>query len=485
MPFQSSWLTQATLYKYRYIVGYALLFVLLTFVLTIDIRTLPGGINEREMATAVTSSQVGSLTNLEWIVNAPFHAFQFALIWLFGLSKLTLVLPSLVFGAATMVLFILTMQHWFKPNVAIITSIVAVTNVAFVTMARSGTADIMFSFWTILLLFASVKLLMEYEKSFGWKVLITVAAAGLLYTPFGIYTLGAFAISGMLHPHIRSRIRKIKRRRLLILAALAAVLLLPLGYALVRQPSVIASLTGFDTFTQAFVHPLDNLRSLFNYYANFLHGRLEDGRILPTFGIVTIILAALGLFQAFKDRHTARSYALLTWTGVTAVLILLVPFEQRIVLMPTMLLLAIGIHTLIYDWYKLFPRNPYARIAGLIPLSILFIGVGYSNLTHYFSTMRYNTSPEYTYSLPAIKDALRPIADQPAYLIVRPEDLAFYMLIQHSFPRTSVLTEPHESDVRYTTLIVPGANNTFTQPPSEIITSYTVKNEVVLRIYRP
>jgi 4-amino-4-deoxy-L-arabinose transferase-like glycosyltransferase len=485
MPFQSSWIQQVTLYKYRYVIGYTLLLVLTVFVLGVDIRTLPAGINEREMATAVTSSTVGSIQTLEWMVNAPFHIFQHVLIWLFGISKLSLVIPSLVFSALTIILFILTMRIWFKPNIAIITSIIAITNVAFINMARSGTPDIMLSFWTILLLFASAKLLMKQEKALHWKVLIAFAAAMLLYTPFGVYILAAFVTAGLFHPHIRSRVRKIKQHRILLLAIFTTLVAAPLAYAAVKQPKIIDTLTGLSQFIGAFHNPIDNLRTLFDYYANFLHGRLEGGRILPTFGVVTITLTILGFFQAVRDRYTARSYALLSWSLVAGIIALLVPREQSVVLMPVMLLLAIGIETLINDWYKLFPRNPYARIAGLIPLSILFIGAAYGNLNHYFLTMRYNTNPTYTYSLSAVKQALLTEGDRPVYLIVKPEQQAFYSLVQHSYPRTSVLTAPRDTTVQYTTLVLPGATNPYTQPPSQIITTYTKENGVALRAYRP
>lgn len=486
MPFQSSWLQQATLYRYRYVVGYALLAVLLVSVLVIDIDALPAGINQSEMSSAVTSARFGSPTQLDWVVNAPYHLLQFGLLWLLGVSKLSLVIPSLAFGGLTIILLTLTLRHWFKPNIAIIASIVAVTNTAFINMARSGTPEIMLSFWTILLLYAAVRFLIKRDKTFFWKLVMVVSAVALLYTPFGIYPLTTLLVCALVHPHTRSRLRRIKINRLAVLVMLALLAITPLIYALIKQPHLIKSLTGVHVFAGAFSHPIDNLRTLFDYYANFLHARLEGSRILPTFSIVTIILAILGLFQAIRERYTARSYALLSWCAVAVGVIILAPREQSVILMPVLLLLAIGIQTLISDWYLLFPRNPYARIAGLIPLAVLFIGAGYNNLNLYFSTMRYNTNQTYSYSLPAVKQALLTEGDRPVRLLVRPEEKEFYRLIQHSYPKLSVLTTPETSDVNYVTLVLPGAANPYSNKiPSEIITTYTMNNGAVLRAYRP
>ena len=40
------------------------------------------------------------------------------------------------------------------------------------------------------------------------------------------------------------------------------------------------------------------------------------------------------------------------------------PDKLLICLVPAYLYMAIGIETLIGEWYRLFPRNPYARLIG-------------------------------------------------------------------------------------------------------------------------
>ncbi len=46
--------------------------------------------------------------------------------------------------------------------------------------------------------------------------------------------------------------------------------------------------------------------------------------------------------------------------------ILINPIFTSVTFVPIVLLLAAGLTSLIGYWYRLFPRNPYARVAGLI-----------------------------------------------------------------------------------------------------------------------
>lgn len=473
-----------SLYRFRYIFGYIAIFALMIAVLSIDISSLPSGISDAEMRTAVGSSHFGSVERLDWIINAPYHFVQQISITSLGLSRLSLVLPSLLFGAATLFIFMQTMRFWFKRSIAVTATIVAVSNTAFITMARSGTPDIMLSFWTILLLLAAVKLLIVKKNALIWKVLIMLSSVGLLFTPFGIYPLAIFVISGLFHPHIRSRIRKIKRLNLILLALAATAIASPLVLLAIKSPEGLVTLSGIREMAAGASQPLNNLRTLFDYYANVLHGRLEYTTILPTFGIATLFLALLGFLRTIKDRYTARSYALLAWIGVTVVVIGLVPTLQSFILMPVLLLLTIGIDTLINDWYKLFPKNPYARIAGLIPLMVLFATVAMTNITHYFYTFRYNTPSSYDQSLPAIKQELSKHKDRPTFLVTTEKKADFFALVQKEYPRVSVVTTAR-SGLEHPTLVTPGASVPYSMPPSHIYTTYTQDSSAILRVYNP
>ncbi len=485
MAFRPAFVSDALLYKLRYIVGYGIVVVLLLVVVSVDVDTLPRGVNQGEMESVVSSMQLGLRPELDWVINAPYHAVQKLSVMTLGLSRTAIVLPSLLFGIVTLVVFALTMKQWFRSSVAILTTVIATTTTPFLSMIRGGTPDIMVSFWTVLLLFAAMRLLVKHDKALVWKIVIATASVGLLYTPFGIYPLLAFVVSGLLHPHVRSRLRKIRPGRWALLIAISLFIATPLILHLVIHPASIALLSGYPTFVYYSQHLLESLRHLYYLYGTIFTSGFMGTTITPVFNIVTIILALLGLFRVIRDHHTARSYVMLTWTLVTLTCLVLAPTVHTLVLMPTLLLLAIGIETLVLDWYKLFPRNPYARVAGLIPLSILFVTVASSNLTHYFYTHRYQPSALYSQALPALKRSLDIEGNRPVILVSDAQSKPFYEILHRRYPGLSVTTEL-PATISQPLIVLPSSGKVFTaKTPSRIITSPSLEHSAVLRVYRP
>lgn len=484
MAFRPSFITQATLYKFRYILGYTLLFAVLLVVMTVDLNTLPNGICLKGMNTVVASMNMSLSDPLGLVINAPYHALQYLSVTIFGLERLSIVLPSIIFGAATMILFFLTMRQWFRESVAVVTTLTAVTTAPFITMLRGTTPDIMLPFWTIVLLYAAVKVLIKQQKAFVWKLIAVIAALGLLYTPFGVYTLLAFIIGGLLHPHVRSRLRRIKTYRKIILIAVACIGLVPLIIHLVQHPENIAVLTGVNVFQASLADMRATLDVFYRSYINFTDNGFIGTSIVPAFNIASVCLMVLGLFRTIKDRHTTRSYVMLSWLLITTPVMLFAPGAQHVILVPALLLLTIGSETLIVDWYKLFPRNPYARIAGLIPLTILFVTIAVTNITHYFYNHQYIATPANRESLSYIRNVLDTNDKaRPTLLVTDVQTLQFYRLLEREYSNLSV-TETAPSVVTKTTLVTPEATAAL-GTPSEIHTSSRKENSVTLRIYEP
>ncbi|HRQ86905.1 MAG TPA: hypothetical protein PLY16_02230, partial [Candidatus Saccharibacteria bacterium] len=64
--------------------------------------------------------------------------------------------------------------------------------------------------------------------------------------------------------------------------------------------------------------------------------------------------------------------------------LLLNPSFTTVSFLPSVLMLAAGLTSLIGYWYRLFPLNPYARVAGLIPIVVLVGTLIFSGLERYF-----------------------------------------------------------------------------------------------------
>lgn len=479
-----AWLTQATLYKYRFFIGYMLIVAVVLVTLLVDINTLPNGISQAEMDSAVASINTTSAAPLSGLVNLPFHLVQKVSISLLGLSRLSLVIPSIIFGVATLVLFWLTIRHWFRESTAVVATLVAATTIPLISMIRSGTPEIMLPFWTILFIFASVRFLINREKAFRWKLTIAIAGIGLIYTPYGIYSLVAFLISGILHPHVRSRIRHVPPTRIVILSGIILLGLIPLALAIIHDPSLIYTLTGLDHIAYMPQDLLANALRALHIYGNFTNNSIDGTIVTPAFNIATIALMLLGLFRLIQTHHTARSYALLIWTAVTTFIVLFITQSQSIILMPSLMLLAIGITALISEWYTLFPHNPYARLAGLIPLSILFIGIATGNLAHYFYTFRYIDTPAYSASLSAVKRSIVTEGTRHTTLVTDATTRDFYAILNRRYKNLTVTTATPPT-VEQPTFVLPTVGVPYASPPSRIFVTSSQNNNIVLRVYRP
>lgn len=484
MAFHSSLLQQATLYKFRYLVGYGFIIVLLLFIIGADVGNVPHGLSQAEMSQAVTSTSLHFGVDMSWTVNGLYNFIQKLSVEAFGLSRLSLIVPSLIFGVATVAIFALTMRHWFRDSVAVVATVITMTSVPFVTMLRSATPEIMLPFWTLLLLYAAVRLLVKRDKAFLWKLTIVAASVGLLYTPLGIYPLVTIYGSAFFHPHVRSRLRHIKRTRLFLLAIIAGIGLVPLVIYLIQQPSEIARLTGLSYIQGEFTNLRQHLSEVYDMYLNVAKNGFSGTQIIPVYNLATIVLALFGFIKCARDRYMARSYVLLAWTGVALVTTILMPGSVVLTFVPMSLLVAIGIDTLIIEWYRLFPRNPYARLAGLIPLTILFLGIGYGNISHYFNNHNHLENPYFVQSLPAVQEALTTEGDHAVRLVTSEQDLPFYSILTQEHSYLTVTTEvPKTADVP--TLVLPNASGTLAAIPSRIVTSERTTDAVILRIYRP
>lgn len=484
MAFKNSWLKQATLYKFRYLIGYGFIIVLLLFIILADIGNIPYGLSEPEMQQAVTSTSLSLSYDMSWTINGVYNYLQKTSVDIFGLSRVSLIVPSLIFGIATVILFALTMRHWFKDSVAVVATTITMSSVLFISLLRNATPDIMLPFWTILLIFATAKLLAKREDDLRWRLVVVFAIAGLLYTPLGIYPLVAVIGSSLFHPHVRSHLKRTKRSKIVTLTSAVAVLLTPLLILLINHPDQLAHLSGLTLVDGQMPSLRHNLGVIYDIYLNVTKSGFSTTQVVPVFNIATIMLALLGFIKCVQDRYTARSYMLFTWIGITILTTLLAPMIVALTFLPMALLVAIGIDTLITDWYRLFPKNPYARIAGLIPLTILFIGISSGNISHYFNAHRHIANPFFSQSLPAIQNILTIEGNHAVTLITAKQDVEFYSILKQRHNHLTVTAQTPKQH-KTPTIVLSNAQNDFSTPPYRIITSDRTDNPVLLRIYRP
>src|SRR5690606_495952 len=147
------------------------------------------------------------------------------------------------------------------------------------------------------------------------------------------------------------------------------------------------------------------------------------------------MLLLLGVMHLIKTRHTARSYIIVSWILLLTPIILVNPNKTIITFVPIMLLIAAGIDVLLHLWYGLFPRNPYARVAGLLPVTLLIAGMALTGIERYFYVYRYSPPVVANFSddLKLLDEELHHIDSDTTTLLVTESELDFYQAVaRHS-----------------------------------------------------
>lgn len=440
-------LREVTLYRYRYIVGYIAFGILLLALLLLAIDQAPRGLSQEEMNSAVTSVNVNVFHPIATnVVDAPYHLLQKVSIQYLGLSSIAIKLPSIVLGAIMGVGIVLMLQKWFRKNVALITALIIVTSVGFLSLGRMGTPMIMTAFWTVLLLLGATHVLHAEKHRFMWKLFCFIAIALLAYSPFGIYPLLVMVIAGIIHPHVRHRLKQGKAWQHAIALFAVFVVISPLLVSIIYKPSIALELLGADKFSEFQVSQLAPnaihvTGTLFNFTRN-----TSDVIATPMFGIATTALLIFGLLKLFTAAYSARSYMIFIWSVALIPILLLRPDMVPLVIIPATLILAIGIETLIRQWYDIFPRNPYARIAALIPLTILLVSIVGINMERYFYGHHYSPlASSFHDELPAVRSNLESHQlgkTRPVTISVPRSQVGFYDLLRREYPKVSVNSNP-------------------------------------------
>ncbi len=484
---KQSIITEFTLYRYRYIVGYSLFFILLVVLLIIAGFFIPGGITKAEEASTVTSMNIAFRPpfNLP-IIDLPYHLLQKASVSFLGLTDIAIKLPSLILGLISGVALFFLLRVWFRPNIAILSGVIAITASQFLIVAQSGTPTITLFFWSIILLLAATYLSRSRHLGLLWKTVFAVTAALSLYTPLSIYVLAAMLLSAVLHPHLRNTLKEMSKLKVLFALIVGSILLIPLVVRLIRIPETGLVLLGINDVDWSIATLWANTQSLVQSLFGFAHPTIGPETVTPLYGIPVVALMLLGFLRILADHHSARTYALAVWLIPIAFILVFQPELTPIAFVPFVLLLAIGIEALIREWYSLFPHNPYARIAALIPLAILIGGIAFTGIARYENSFRYNpdVARYFSHDLSLVRTQIKDSGDSTT-LVVPKSQKEFYAFLNREYPKltvTSKLTDPTKIAI-----ISPQTlkkNVPFYDHPSKLITNAYAEKGLRFYIYK-
>lgn len=439
--------TDYALYNWRYRIGYTCAALLVVAVLCIAALYVPGSLRQAEEQSALVSGAL-SIHSIEpaAVVNLPYHILQRFSFLLLGVTTLSIKLPSILLGAGTIFGILILIRTWFRRNVAIIVTLIAATSTQFLLLAQDGTPSIMYSFITIWLLVACTYMTRKKAFSTLWKVVACVLTATALYIPLGIYVVVALLIAAVLHPHIRYMIRRIAKLRLAVAILLGLAALIPLGAAISINHNVGLMLLGIPS---GGINLQSNVieigQALFGFFSP------SNGYLLkPLYPISGIILIGVGAYRFLTIKYTARSYAIFLLGLFTIPLIAINPNHITDLYPLAILVTAMGIQTLISSWYRLFPRNPYARAAGLLPITVFVVGMVFTGTFRYISNYSYNPNvlDSYSNDLRLLDHTLsaQNALKTTTHLVTTASQQPFYGLVAHYDKRFSVETSYNSND---------------------------------------
>ncbi len=379
--------SKSFLYRHRFGIAYGCLGTFLIALIFILPLLAPNGLSEAEMESATHSYALHFDSIFKGdIVNLPYRALQKLSIMLFGLTIYSVKLPSIIIGAFLALLLILLLNRWFKNNVAIFASVLAVLSASFLYLAGSGTPLIMLVFWPTLLLWLGSKIQGVTKPKPFYCFIFAFMLLFAIFTPHLIYLVAFIVIFALLHPHLRFTIKTLPTiplvvTILIILGGLATIVM-----SAIINPEIIAELTLTRNFSfNAF---FSNLQTAFlPFFAWNL--TLESAFLSPFIGLASVALAIIGLMSTTKGFFASRNSIATCLIIFTILLAGLEPESAILILLPMAILIAHGLRYVLDKWYDLFPENPYARISAVFPIG-LFLGVMiYGGITHFIYGYRY------------------------------------------------------------------------------------------------
>ena len=420
------------LYRYRFIIGYVLLgvaFVALLFLLPLFAQS---GLSDAEMESATSAYSLNFDAPLNGdLVELPYRLLQKISIMIFGLTPYAIKLPSILIGLSLGVLLILLLNRWFKSNVSLLASILMVLSTPFLFLAGSGTPLIMIVFWPTLLLWLGSKIQGEKRPKPMYSLLFGIVMLLSIFTPYMSYFAVFCVCFVFLQPHLRFIVKSLPKLPLAIVIILIIGGVTALIMNIISHPNTIMELLFARNFeiSNFFKNLSDGLRPVFLW-----NGSLESIFLAPLLSLPMLALALIGLFSTTKGFFASRNSIATLLIIFTLIITGFRPDAVIFFILPFAILIAHGLKYLLETWYGLFPENPYARVAALVPLSILFATMLIPSLSQYAYGYRYDPSVvnEFNYDLSVIRENL---TDET--LLVE-ENYDFYKILEGSTDLTVI-----------------------------------------------
>lgn len=432
-------LRELILYRYRYLLAYSVLIVICASLTLWQLANIPPGFSKAEMDSAVTAAGLGLDSSF---VNGPYIALQKASLAVFDVGTYGVRIPSVICAILMVIAAYIFLKRWFKENLAIIGTLLIITSAHFLLRSRTGSPDILLSLWPMLLL-ATGSLVIDRTKAWKfWFWTLFVIMALMLYTPFLVYGVVIMLLALFVSPAGRQLLFEAKFGLVATSLFTFLVLAAPLGWSIYNHPEIISTLLGITESWPNLQMLGERAAQLGKGFIDVLHPKLGEV-MLPFLSIPALLLSLYGFIRLCWNIRPPRHLLVVSWFTLATAVIVIMNAPLALLFTPLFLLTIYGFYYFIRHWYELFPRNPYARIAALLPIAALLFVMIQFNYERYFYGLAH--SPEartaYNADLLIAKAQLTNVPPlQSGVIVVPASEQAFFGLLKRSHATLSVVT---------------------------------------------
>ena len=375
------------LYKNRFIIGYILLAASFLTLILFAPKIALTGLSTSEITSATASQNLNLRSIFDGqLVDLPYRLLQKTVFKFIGITTYSVIIPSIIIGGFLGFFLILLLNRWFKNNTAIIASIIAVLSSNFLFLVSNGTPLIMVVFWPTLLLWLGSKVQGKERPAPIWSFIFAFALFLSSFTPYMIYLIILILIYTILHPHLRFTIKNLPRLPFILVSLFILIGFGFMGFIFLQHPETIKPLLYSGDFKLSTY--FNNLKQAFLPFFTW-HGVIESIFLAPQISLPATFIAIIGLVSTFKGFFASRN-SIAIFLIIFTILISGFHTDYAVLLiLPFTILIAHGLRYIIYKWYNLFPENPYAKLFGVIPITIFLFTMITSDLSHFISGYRY------------------------------------------------------------------------------------------------
>lgn len=340
------------------------------------------GVAASELATLQSYSSLHAI--LHNPLDAPYKLVAWALWhWPYH-SAAWLRLPSVLFGAVTLVLFGFIVRRWYGFRAALFGITLFATSSWFLHVSRFTSFEVE-HLWGIVTLISLHLLLHLYAEHFVSRVAWCIGMAILLFIP-GFIWLVAFNVI-IQREDLSEVCRTTNSLDKITFSCLAAISFSLLALTFFFHPTLLMTWLGAPETIANWQAMVQRFGDAFVYFIarGPANPSLWLGR-LPVLDAFTAVMLAAGIAFYIKHLRAPRTQLLAGLFLIGALLFALNPTIRFSTLVPIAYLVAIaGITYVLHLWLKVFPKNPLARGVGIGIVAVVTLTACLYNLRSYYT----------------------------------------------------------------------------------------------------